>query len=573
VPFFSTLSRTTRVAVSVTALAAAGAALPSQAGDAGAYLAARAAASANDYADAAKYYDRLLQGHPEDAGIREAELVNLISLGEMEEAQALAMPMASGTAHSQVAVLMQLAADAQTGAFDKGIALIDGGADPGQLVAGLYRAWASVGLGQMSEAAEAFDALSKIEGLQGFAGYHRALALALVGDYEGAEAIFSGPFADIYNGTRRGVLAHVQILSQLERNPDALALIDRSFGSVLDPELEAIRARLTAGETLKFTAIGSAKDGVAEIFYSVGQALHADAAPDFALVHARLAQWLTPSSADPTILTATILEAQEQYDLAIAAYATIGPDSPAFHAAELGRAEAMVSAGRSDAAIEVLEQLTRTHADLPMAWSVLGDNLRREERYADAAKAYDKAIALSGAPRASDWSLWYARSIAQERSGNWKDAEAGFREALKLSPDQPVVLNYLGYSYVEKRQNLTEALQMIQKAVAGRPDDGYITDSLGWAYYRLGRYEEAAVQMERAVELMPSDPLLNDHLGDVYWAVGRKREAEYQWHRALNFGPSDDLDPDRVRRKLAVGLDVVLKEEGAEPLHVEHVAN
>jgi tetratricopeptide (TPR) repeat protein len=133
-------------------------------------------------------------------------------------------------------------------------------------------------------------------------------------------------------------------------------------------------------------------------------------------------------------------------------------------------------------------------------------------------------------------------------------------------------LNYLGYSLVEKRKNLDEALDMIERAVAARPDSGYIVDSLGWVLYRLGRYDEAVGHMERAVELMPVDPVVNDHLGDVFWAVGRKREAEFQWKRALSFiraGEGDgEADPDRIRRKLEVGLDVVLAEEGAEPLKV-----
>jgi tetratricopeptide (TPR) repeat protein len=120
--------------------------------------------------------------------------------------------------------------------------------------------------------------------------------------------------------------------------------------------------------------------------------------------------------------------------------------------------------------------------------------------------------------------------------------------------------------------NLEEALDMIERAVTLRPDSGYIIDSLGWGLYRLGRYAEAVGHMEKAVELMPIDPVVNDHLGDVYWAVGRKREAEFQWHRALSFidheDASGDVDPDRVRRKLEVGLDVVLEEEGAPPLEV-----
>ncbi|WP_444464070.1 tetratricopeptide repeat protein [Rhodobacter capsulatus] len=571
-PFVSKLSP----ALCLVAALGLGAALPAsatRAEDAGAYLAAQAAAMDSNHAEAARYFARLLADDPADMRVQEGLLVSLLSLGEAEAARDLAAQMITAKPPSQVAVLVMLADAARSGDFAAGQALLEGGGDAGQLVGGLYKAWALAGTGKMSEAMVSFDALARIDGLEGFASYHRALASALVGDYESAEAIFSGKYADYFDGTRRGVLAHVQVLSQLERNADAVALIDRAYGNAPPPEIAAVRKRLDAGETLPFTRIGSARDGVAEVFQSVALALNADSLPGFALIHARLALWLSPADVDAALLSADILESQDQYDLAIAAYAEIGPDNPAFYAAELGRAQAMVSAGRSEAAIEVLEQLTRTHATLPNAWSSLGDTLRREERYAEAAKAYDKAIALSGTPRPADWSLWYSRAIAQERSGQWEAAEKGFRMALKLSPDQPMVLNYLGYSYVEKRQNLKEALQMIEKAVAGRPDDGYITDSLGWAYYRLGRFDEAVVQMEKAVELTPDDPLLNDHLGDVYWSVGRQREAEFQWRRALNLGPSNDLDPERVRRKLKVGLDVVLKEEGAAPLHPEHAQN
>ncbi len=569
------LSRLSPVLCLATALGL-GLALPATAvrsEDAGAYLAAQAAATDSNYAAAATYYQRLLADDPTDERVQEGLLVSLLSLGDMAAARDLAAQMVTAEHPSQVAVLVMLAEAAHSGDFAAGQALLDRGGDAGQLVGGLYKAWALAGAGKMSEAMESFGALGKMDGLEGFAAYHRALAAALVGDHEGAEKIFSGKYADYFNGTRRGILAHAQVLSQLERDGDAVALIDQAYGDTAPPEIAAIRKQLAAGETLPFTRIGSARDGVAEVFQSVALALSADSLPGFALIHARLALWLRPDDVDAALLIADILESQEQYDLAIAAYAEIGPDNPAFYAAELGRAQAMVSAGQSDAAIGVLEALSRSHPDLPNAWSSLGDTLRREERYAEAATAYDKAIALTGTPRPADWSLWYSRAIAQERSGQWDKAEKGFRQALKLSPDQPIVLNYLGYSYVEKRQNLKEALKMIEKAVAGRPDDGYITDSLGWAYYRLGRYDEAVVQMEKAVELTPADPLLNDHLGDVYWAVGRQREAEFQWRRALNLGPSPDLDPNRVRRKLEVGLDAVLKEEGAAPLHPDHAQN
>jgi len=201
-------------------------------------------------------------------------------------------------------------------------------------------------------------------------------------------------------------------------------------------------------------------------------------------------------------------------------------------------------------------------------YSALGDIQRQQENYRAAVKAYDQALDFTEADASTRWFLLYARGISHERLDQWDQAESDFRAA----SDQPQVLNYLGYSLVEKQINLDEALDMIERAVAARPDSGYIVDSLGWVLYRLGRYDEAVVHMEQAVELMAVDPVVNDHLGDVFWAVGRFREAEFQWKRALSFVDPEDTnaeaDPERIRRKLEIGLDAVLAEEGAAPLQV-----
>ncbi|MCX8952153.1 tetratricopeptide repeat protein, partial [Ruegeria sp. NA] len=242
------------------------------------------------------------------------------------------------------------------------------------------------------------------------------------------------------------------------------------------------------------------------------------------------------------------------------------------HAAELGRAEILDKSGKTDAAIEVLQNLALQNPDLPSVHVSLADLQRRQENYAAAVASYDTAIALTDSQAGGNWFLHYARGISHERLKQWDQAETDFRRALELNPDQPQVLNYLGYSLVERKEKLDEALDMIQRAVEARPDSGYIVDSLGWVLFRLGRYEEAVEHMERAVELMPVDPVVNDHLGDVYWAVGRAREAEFQWKRALSFVDPEDTDgeadPDRIRRKIEVGLSAVLAEEGAEPLKV-----
>ena len=268
------------------------------------------------------------------------------------------------------------------------------------------------------------------------------------------------------------------------------------------------------------------------------------------------------------LLAASNLEAQGQHDMAIAAYQLIKPGTPAYVAASLGRVDALIADDRSDAAIEALEQLAQSQPDLIEVWVSLGDTLRQNERFVDAIAAYDSAVALIDKPLPDHWVVFYARGICHERQKTWDKAEADFRKALELSPDQPQVLNYLGYSYLEKNTNLDEAMSMIERAAKARPEEGAIIDSLGWALYRLGRYPEAEVQMERAIQLMPVDPVVNDHLGDVYWAVGRRREAEFQWKRALSFKPETEDEAARIRRKLDVGLDTVLQEEGAEPLAV-----
>jgi Flp pilus assembly protein TadD len=325
-----------------------------------------------------------------------------------------------------------------------------------------------------------------------------------------------------------------------------------------------LRDRLARGEEVAFAQITRAEDGAAEAFLTLADALNTPDSDRLALIYARLAAHIRPDLIEARLLAAEVLERHEQYVLATEALDDVPPDSPWFVTAEIRRATTQRAAGDAEAGIATLAALAGRRPDLLEVHSAHGDALRVAERYEEAAEAYTRAIELIETPQPVHWPLYFTRAIAHERAGNWPPAEADFRQALELEPDQPSVLNYLGYSLVEQRRDLEEALDMIERAVAGQPDDGYITDSLGWVYYRLGRYEEALPQMLRAVELAPVDPVINDHLGDVLWKVGREREAEFQWRRALSFGPAEDLDMDRVRRKLEVGLDVVLDEEAAE---------
>ncbi|MDK3016972.1 tetratricopeptide repeat protein [Pseudodonghicola sp. IC7] len=537
---------------------------------AGAYLAGRHALFASDYESSASYFARALMNDPDNGALMESLVLSQLALGNVAAAVPVARKMEAAGLRSQgtritLAVDHIMKEDYQP--------LVDAVADRsgiGPLIDGLLAGWANMGLGSVSKALERFDEVADEKGLRSFALYHKALALALVGDFEGAEAIYSDEHAGLLGLSRRAVIARAQILSQLGRDAEALEMMTDAFGTSFDPGLTALADRLAAGETVPFDHITSVRDGMAEVFFAVASALRGEASDDFALIYARVASDLRPDHIDALLLSADLLDQLGQYDLAVATYKQVPADSPDYHAAELGRADALRSAGKTDAAIEVLERLAKDYPGLPVVHTSLGDLLRQQEDYAGAVAAYDKALEYTEEGAPGEWFLLYARGIAHERLKQWDAAETDLRHALQLNPDQPQVLNYLGYSLVERKVKLDEALGMIERAVAAQPDSGYIVDSLGWVLFRLGRYQEAVGHMEHAVELMAVDPVVNDHLGDVYWAVGRKREAEFQWKRALSFIKPDETDgeadPDRIRRKLDVGLDQVLAEEGAPPL-------
>lgn len=538
----------------------------------GAYLAGRQAMIDNDFVAASQYFTRALMHDSANPALLENVVFAQLALGNLDGARPVADQMLALGISSQVASLAYAAGAAKAGDYDLILARDTQEQGISQLVDGLNIAWAHMGKGSVGKALEEFDALSKVEGLRGFALYHRALALASVGDYEGAEALFAADGGQLALISRRAVTARAEVLSQLGRNTEALATLDQAFGGRTDPGLTDLRARLETGKPLPFSIAPGVVEGFAEIYYSVGSALEGEASDDYVLIYTRLASALSTAHVDAILLSAELLDQLGRYGLSVSTYKQVPQDHPDYHAAELGRAEALRRAAKPDAAAEVLEQLARSHPDLADVHSALGDLLRQEERYAEAVHALDAAVALMAPDAPGRWYLYYARGICHERLKNWEDAEADFRAALELNPDQPSVLNYLGYSLVEKRTNLDEALDMIKRAVAARPDSGYIVDSLGWVLYRLGRHEEAVAHMEKAVELMPVDPVVNDHLGDVFWAVGRTMEAEFQWRRALSFIDPEDVDaeadPERIRRKLDVGLDQVLEEEGADPIAV-----
>ncbi len=535
--------------------------------NAGAYLAGRAAQMDDDFNASARYLAQAMAQDPVSLPLMEALTGAYLSLKDVEKAETVAARLLDAGGSSQIAALAVLTDAAGAQDWDGLLARLADGVSVGPLYDGLVEGWALIGAGRVDEALAAFDRTGEDPSVAAYGVYHKALALASVGRFEEAQSVLADE--DTLRLTRRGLLARAEILSQLGRNDEAAALLVEETEGNLDPTLADARRALAAGETLKFSVAPDARAGIAEVGFDIANAIVGQTAPSYALLYARSAEYLRADHVEATLLSAALFEEMGQFDLATATYDRVEPEAPAYVSARLGRAEAQVGAGHPDEAIRTMQDLAQDYPDQALVHITLGDSLREANRFAEARAAYDAAVGLFDRPQTGQWIVYFARAITEERLGDWDAAEADFRQALDLNPGQPQVLNYLGYSLIERNERLDEALEMIERAVAAAPDSGYIADSLGWGLYRLGRYDEAVAPMEKAVELMPVDPVVNDHLGDVLWAVGRELEARFQWQRALSFvdnDQNDEADPDRIRRKLEIGLDAVLEEEGAPPL-------
>ncbi|QFU09794.1 lipoprotein NlpI [Rhodobacteraceae bacterium THAF1] len=546
------------------------AALPAYAREnAGAYLAGRAAQIENDFEATSRYLAEALQDDSLNPMMMETLVGAYISLLEMDAAEDVATDLTQAEVQSQIAALALFAVPAKARNWADILNEFDAGLTVAPLFDGVVRAFALLGDGRVEEALAQLQAVQNAPGTRAFGVYYSALALAQLGRFDEAATLLDEE--DELRLTRRGVRAQAEILSNVGRNDDARAVLLEETSGNLDETLNAIAARLDAGETLPLTIAPDPQAAIAEIAFDIANTIVGETAPSYALLYTRIAEYLRPGHPEASLLSALLLEDMQQYDLAIETYGRVPTDDVTYVTAQLGRAEVMREAGRAEAGIDAIRALAEDFPNNALIHITLGDALREDGAYAEAEAAYNDAVALFEGDSAAQWIVYFARAIVRERQDDWDAAEDDFQKALELSPGRATVLNYLGYSLIERQERLDEALVMIQEAVAAAPNSGPIVDSLGWAFYRLGRYAEAVEPMERAVELMPVDPVVNDHLGDVLWAVGRELEARFQWQRALSFVENDEneeVDPDRIRRKLEVGLDAVLEEEGAPPLRM-----
>lgn len=522
---------------------------------AGAYLAALVARDDHDLNAAASFFMFASQADPDNIPLARNALIATISAGRMDDALRLAERIVKTDTRDPIGNML-LGVDALHAgrpAQAAGRFSVASRTRIYALLMPIVSAWALYGDGRVDEAESELRNLRESGPFASFAHYHLALLNDAVGRREAAESAYSDALRQSGPTAMRLVEAYGSFLERTGRIGDAEKLYRDVIGRQGDaPSIEAALARLLAGQPaqpLVTTALG----GVAEAFYGAASALVREEDSDAGLLFDRLAVYADPKMDVARLLLGERLERMERYEDAVQVYREIDDRSPFAIPAGLRHAWALHQLKRDDEAVEVLRRTARLDGSNPDTYMTLGDILRSSDRFAEAAVEYGRAIEKIGKPEERHWTLFYARGIAHERAKQWPRAEADFLKALELRPDQPLVLNYLGYSWIEQGMNLQRAREMVERAVSLRPNDGYIVDSLGWALYRLGHYEEAVMHLERAVELKPVDPTINDHLGDAYWKVGRHNEARFQWERALSMKPEPD-QVGRIKAKLESGL-------------------
>lgn len=531
----------------------------------GAYLAGRHAASVNDSGQAAIFYDEALRDAPKDPLILERAFMAALTAGDMKRAIPFAERLVEIEPGQRMARLALSLADLKSGDYAEAREQM-GAASPGPftaLVGVLTVAWAATGEGDQALALEKLSAFDGRAAFALFRAYHEALMMETLGNTEGAAAAYQAAMETSGGGSIRVVQAYASFLSRTGRTEDARSILESFIAlSPEHPLAEADLKRLAAGETLP-PLVSTASEGVAEALYGLGSALATDTTSNLSELYLNLALYMRPDFDIARSLLAGAYEAQKRWDDAIASYGMVGKESPLYMSARIQIALSYEELDKEAEAIRVLERLSKDNPSKVEPIVAMGDIYRAKEKYAEAAAQYERAIALSGEPDESDWTLYYARGICFERLGQWDRAEEDLTLALELSDEHPLVLNYLGYSWIEQHHRLDEALAMIEKAVERRPNDGFIVDSLGWARYRLGEYALAVRYLERAAELQPGDPTINEHLGDALWKVGRKIEARFQWGHALALKPEEKREK-ILRAKLDFGLEAAESAENGK---------
>nr|CAD6423049.1 tetratricopeptide repeat protein [Rhizobium sp. Q54] len=529
---------------------------------AGAFLAARTADVDHDYPTAITLYRKALEFDAANLEIRERLMISLFLNGDFDEGLAEAEALKDDEAVERITTIVRGLDAIRDRRYDEAKKLLayDGSNDLDKLTHSLISAWADVGAGREKQALQSVRSMDGPEWFKVFTEYQLGMMALVAGDAGTAREHLTAAItnqdavATAPDTFMRGVMALARLeaaAGNKQKALDAISVGDEMISNYAP--LKALRESIENGDK-PAQQVSDATEGAASVLFSIGAALNRQGAEDMVSLYLQVSHALDPESADTLILLGGIAEKLEKPERAIGYYEQVPAGSPMRRISELQLGLALAGSDQIEEAREHLKELIAADPSDIRSYLAYGSVLSDAKDYAEMASNYDKAVEVIGpVPKQGDWTIFFQRGIAYERLKKWEQAEPNFKKALELNPEQPQVLNYLGYSWVDMNRNLEEGLDMIRRAVELRPDDGYIVDSLGWAYYRMGRFEEAVTELERAVQLRAGDATINDHLGDAYWRVGRKLEAVYQWNRAL-VSEGEDVNREQIKEKIEKGL-------------------
>ncbi|PPR78812.1 MAG: Beta-barrel assembly-enhancing protease [Alphaproteobacteria bacterium MarineAlpha2_Bin1] len=519
----------------------------------GDYLAGSYASQVGDAVNAAKYYKNVLEVYPNNYQLKIKTIKLLLISGEVEQAEDLYQTLQDSRENEEIIKLFGLAIDIKNKDYSSALKKIEfiSTEGLGRFLKPVLRLWINAGLGDNKQINELISQINVDEKLTAFNIYHKALIYDVI-NHPDTEKIYENLIEQQDTRSVRAIQSYALYLRRIGKKDRSLEVVNNYLKQ--DSYNPIIRhARYNYFKNNSKRSISNANDGIAEVFYATAKAL--SEAEDYVLssMFVRLAIVLRPKSNISYILLNEILEQRGKWGLAIEPLKKIKSDTPLGEYSKIKIARNLNRLSREKDALKILNDYVITNPESTEVYEALGDLFRSQKMWNKAADSYSRAINKKKLINQKDWRVFYSLGISYERAKKWQKAEPNFKKALELNPDQPLVMNYLGYSWVEQGKNLNEALKMIQKAVMLRPRDGYIVDSLGWAFFRLGEFDKAVKNLERAVTLEPEDSIINEHLGDAYWSVGRYREAIFQWKRALEFGPEKEAIP-KIKIRIEQGL-------------------
>ncbi|GAB5388257.1 MAG: tetratricopeptide repeat protein [Alphaproteobacteria bacterium] len=539
---------------------------PVDGGSTFAYLALRHAETQGDWLTAYPHAKAAFEAAPENDSLRRRVFLFAVASGDMETASDISDQMEGNDNLNELAITARLVHAVDQGKLSEAREILsevdDNSGQVAKFILPLLRAWLEFEVSEdKTEALGMIQALveetrTEEGGADALFAFHAALMNEAAGKPDVAEEWYKDALAGSF--AYRILRSQGAFLVRQGRVDEAIDLYDTAAAR-LGPavELDAERKRIAEG-IAPTGMVDSAAKGIAETLFDVGSVLQGRNSSELPLVYGQMTLALQPEHDFAQLLVGNTLIRRDQPKQAIPFFEGIADDAPLGWRSRLGLSDALIDGGEDQAALELLTDLVEMHPTRQSAVTRLAQLKRDMGKDAEAIRLYDRLIDSIEEPDANDWQIWYARAIAHDETDNWKKAEADLLKTLELKPNQPYVLNYLGYTWADRNERLDEALKMIEKAVAQRPNDGYLVDSLGWVLYRMGRYDEALPHLEKAARLEASDPAILDHLGDIYHQQGRLREARFIWVRAMGYADDEELRA-RIRKKL----------DGADPLKVE----